>query len=97
MRRPEAVTAISPRVRLRRGSKDWSEAGTMLARHDIRKNVNKKAQINVDDKGSVSEDKMAESRNIIEGVTGGALRGVCKALRATPRSVKERMKSFVKG
>ena len=69
----------------------------MLAKRDIRKNVNKKAQNNVDDKGSVSDNKTAEIRGKIAGVTGGAHRGVCKALRATPRSVKERMKSFVNG
>ena len=91
------MTATSPRVRLRRGSNDVADLGTMLARRAMRKNVNKKAQNRVDERGSPSNARTREMLSKMEGVTGGALHGVCKALRAMPRNVRERINSFVKG
>ena len=51
----------------------------------------------VDERRSPSQSRTWEILSKLEGVTGGALRRVCKALRAIPGKVRERVKSFVKG
>ena len=57
---PRWFFAISLPIRWRQGSKHWRNRGTILANRAIKKNVNKKAQSSVHERGSFSKSKTLE-------------------------------------
>ena len=61
---PRWFFATSLPVRWREGSKHWRNRGTILANRAIKKNVNKKAQNSVHERGSFSKSKTLEMWSI---------------------------------